>query len=158
MSFDPQAIVDVLQGHAARSGLFETVSGHEPLSPPAGGLSVAFWADYLGPVPLASSLASTTGLLIINGRLYRSMLTEPQDAIDPEVLRAVYALQAAYSANFSLNIVDELERPAAWVDLLGQSRSRLESRAGYLPQGDITYRAMTIVIPIILPNLWPQAS
>lgn len=157
MSFDPSAIVDVLQSHAYTSGLFEAVSGHEPLSPPSGGLTAAFWADYLGPVPAASSLDATTGLLIINARLYRSMLSEPQDAIDPEVLRATYGLMGAYSGNFSLGIVDAAERPAAWVDLLGQTRSRLESRAGYLKQDENTYRAMTITIPIVLPNLWPQA-
>lgn len=156
MSFDPQAMVDVLQSHALSLGVFESVNGHEPLSPPNQGLTAAIWADYLGPAP-GSGLAVTTGLLVMNVRLYRSMRSEPQDAIDPAMLQACWSLMAAYSADFTLGIVDQNNESAAYVDLLGITRSRLEARAGYIDQENVTYRVMTITLPVILPDLWTQA-
>jgi hypothetical protein len=157
VSFDPTAIVDVLTDHALRTGRFASFNGGEPEAPPAADLTGAAWVEYLGPVPQTSSLHATTGLLIMNVRLYRSLQSDPAGAIDPEVTSATYLLMGAYSANFSLNIIDDDGRPAAWIDLLGQTRSRLEAQAGYLKQSDVTYRAMTLSVPIVLPNLWPQA-
>ena len=155
--FDPAVIVTTLADHARRTGRFDAVNGGEPESPPGTGLTAAIWADYLGPVPPASTLQTTTGLLIMKARLYRTVQVEPLDALDPEVVSAVYLLMGAYSANFSLNIVDSDGLPAAWIDLLGQTRSRLDAQAGYLKQGDTTYRTMDVTVPIVLPNLWPQA-
>jgi hypothetical protein len=156
-TFDPQAIVDALASHAMALGAFETVNGHEPEVAPGHGLTAAVWADYLGPAPSGSGLATTTGLLIMNVRAYSSMHAEPADAIDPNLLRAAWSLLAAYSGDFTLGIVNEDGDPAAWVDLLGQTRTRLESRAGYLTQDAKTYRVMTMVVPIVIVDLWTQA-
>jgi hypothetical protein len=156
-TFDPQAIVDALASHAASLGAFERVNEHEPESPPGLGLTAAVWADYLGPAPSGSGLSATTGLLIMNVRAYSSMNAEPADAIDPNLLRAVWALMAAYSGDFTLGIVDAAGDPAAWIDLLGQTRSRLEARAGYLNQDAHTYRVMTLTVPIVIVDLWTQA-
>jgi hypothetical protein len=156
-TFDPQAIVDALVSHALTLGAFEQVNGHEPERAPGLGLTAAVWADYLGPAPSGSGLSKTTGLLIMNVRAYNSMRTEPADGIDPNLLRAVWSLIAAYSGDFTLGIVDEDDDPAAWVDLLGQTKSRLEARAGYLTQDANTYRVMTITVPIVIVDLWTQA-
>lgn len=155
-TFDPQAIVDTLVSHAMALGAFEVVNGHEPESAPGHGLTAAVWADYLGPAPSGSGLAATTGLLIMNVRVYSSLRAEPAD-IDPNVLRAVWSLIAAYSGDFTLGIIDEDGDPAAWVDLLGQTRTRLEARAGYLTQDANTYRVMTLTLPIVIVDLWDQA-
>lgn len=154
--FNPQGIIDRTIDLSLQLGRYESVNGHEPKSPPGHGLTAAVWADYLGPAPGQSGLASTTGLLILKHRGYTSMQTEPEDAIDPNLLMATWAFMAAVSADFDLGIVDAEGEPDAWVDLLGRSRSRLESRAGYIDQGDQTYRVMTTDVPIIINDLWPQ--
>lgn len=157
--FNPQHAIDHVVSLAQGLGAFEAVNGHEPKTPPSSaGLTAAVWADYLGPVPSESGLSRTSGLLILKKRTYTTMQTEPEDAIDPAVLAAEWAFMAVVSADFDLGIEDEDGDPAAWVDLLGRSRSRLESRAGYLAQGDQTFRVMTTDVPIIITDLWSQAQ
>lgn len=158
MTFDPQAIIDSLVSHAQTLGVFDQVNAHEPDSPPGSGISAAIWADYLGPALGLSGLRATQGLFIVKCRSYCSMLQEPEDLIDPALLRASWQLMAALSLDIDLGIVDEDGAPDAWIDLLGMSRSKLEANAGYLQHGDVTYRVMTTNIPIIINNLWPQGQ
>lgn len=156
--FDPQAIIDTLSSHAQRLGVFDAVNAHEPDSPPASGISLAIWVDYLGPCIGFSGLKATQGLLVVKMRSYCSMLQEPEDLIDPALLRAASRLMAALSADIDLGILDADGNEAAWVDLLGMSRSKLETLAGYLQNGDVTYRVMTTNVPIIIDDLWPQGA
>lgn len=156
--FDPQAIIDRVASLGLGLGYFERVASPEPKAAPVTtGLTAAVWADYLGPNQTGHGLDSTQGLLVLKWRTYSTLLAEPEDGIDPALLRAAHALQGALSRNFSLDILDTDGDQAAFVDLLGMSRSRLESRAGYLPQGDQTFRVMTTDIPIIIDDLWLQA-
>lgn len=159
IDFDPQACLDAVASHGLGTGRFERVATPEPkMAPVTTGITAAIWVNYLGPAPSGHGLAATQGLLILNWRSYSSLQAEPEDAIDPNLTRATYDLMAALSADFDLGIRDLAGAEAAWVDLLGQSRSRLESIAGYLPQGDQTFRVMTTTIPIIIDDLWPQAQ
>ena len=100
-SFDPPTLghLDVI-GRA--SGLFDRVNLHEPKNAPGGGLTAAVWADTMGPIPAASGLASTSGRVVLKVRTYTNMMSEPQDAIDPAMLRAVDILLTAYSGDFTL--------------------------------------------------------
>jgi hypothetical protein len=157
-TFDPQAIIDTVVSHAQRLGVFDQVNAHEPDSPPGSGVTAAVWADYLGPATGLSGLKATQGLFVVKVRSYCSMLQEPEDLIDPALLRASWQLMAAISADIDLGIVDDDGDEDAWVDLLGMSRLRLETLAGYLQQGDVTYRVMTTSVPIIINNLWPQGQ
>ena len=157
-TFDPQHVFDTLTSKAQALGVYETVNGHEPHSAPHNGVHLAFWADYLGPAPMGSGLAATTGLLIVNARSYLSMNAQPADGIDPALLRAAWALHNAIHGDFDLGILDADGDPAAWVDLLGQTRSRLETRAGYLGQDDTAIRVMNTVIPIVITDLWTQTQ
>lgn len=156
--FDPQGIIDRVVSLGLQLGMYETVNAVEPDNPPTSGVTAAVWADYLGPAPTGHGLDVTQGLLILKARSYLTALSQPADMIDPAMLRAVWAYTAALSGDFSLGIVDADGEPDAWIDLLGQSRSRLETRAGYLSQGDATFRVMTTDIPIIINNLWTQVQ
>jgi hypothetical protein len=79
------------------------------------------------------------------------MLTEPQDLIDPQIITATDALMAAYNGDFTLGGLVEC------VDLLGMTGQRLDARAGYLEQDRKIYRVMTINLPCLVENAWPQA-
>jgi hypothetical protein len=144
------AILDGLVSHALTLGLFERVNQHEPKSAPGNGLTAAVWADEIGPDPESSGLASTSGVVTFLVRLYTSMLSEPQDAIDPQLLSAVDALMTAYSGDF------DLSGSARCVDLLGQSGATLSAKAGYLNQDSKIYRVMTITVPVIVNDVWSQ--
>jgi hypothetical protein len=96
--FDPVGTLDALVSHALASGLFETVNGHEPVNaPPGTGLTAGVWASRIDPIR-TSGLQATSLRVTFSVRVYSSADTEPLDAIDPNVLAAVCALMAAYSA------------------------------------------------------------
>lgn len=147
------ALTDAVVSHAAASGHFERVNAHEPKNSPGNGLTCAVWAQTVVPIPAASGLNSTTGRVLFNVRIYSNMLQEPQDGIDPEVLKAVDTLFTAYSGDFTL---DGLVRN---VDLLGTYGVAMTAVAGYVPIGNNTmYRIMTISLPLIVNDLWSQVA
>lgn len=145
-----QAILDAVVSHAAASGQFERVNGHEPKSAPGNGLTAAVWVQSVGPVPNGSGLQRTSAVLVFNVRVYTPMLMEPQDAIDPALVGAVDALMSAYSGDF------ELGGNVRCVDLLGMAGIPLSAQAGYLEQDKRIYRVMTITLPVIVNDAWEQ--
>lgn len=151
MSIDAVGIMDAIASHAASLGRFERVNLHEPKNSPGSGITCAIWADFIGPVPSSSGLAATSALLIFNVRIYSNMLAEPQDYIDPEVIKAVDLLMEAYSADF------ELGGDVAWIDLLGQSGRQMQAQAGYISQDGKNFRVMTISLPVVLNDTWEQS-
>jgi hypothetical protein len=147
---ETQAILDAAASHAEGLGHFEWATTHEPKSAPQG-IGAAFWANYIGPAPSESGLDITSALLVLNCRIYTSMLTEPQDLIDPRIVEATDALMAAYNGDFDLGGL------IFAVDLLGMSGERLEAKAGYLEIDRKIFRVMTINLPCLVENAWPQA-
>lgn len=151
MTLDVDNIIDAVASHAMASGYFDRVNGHEPKNAPGAGVSVAVWADSIQPV-LSSGLASLSASVVLNVRLYTSMLQEPQDAIDPAMLKAVSALFAAYAGDFTLG------GAARHVDVLGAEGSRLFAKAGYLNQDNRMYRVITITLPVIVNDVWDEVE
>lgn len=150
---DVLGILNAVQSHAAASGHFDRAIGtHEPKNAPGRGLTCAIWVQELRPIPARSGLNATSVRLTLNVRLYSSMIQEPQDAIDPNLTVATDDLMAAYSGDF------ELGGEAAYVDLLGAHGEPLAARAGYLPQDGRQFRVMTINMPVINDDHWPQAQ
>jgi len=149
MAINATGILDSILSHALASGLFERVNGHEPKSAPGNGLSAAVWLDSIGPV-VSSGLAATSARLAVNVRLYTAMLADPQDAIDPNLIAAVDTLMTACSGDFDLggNVRN--------VDLLGQAGTPLSAQAGYLNQDGKLFRVMTILLPLIVNDVWEQ--
>ena len=152
MSLDTGAILNVVTSHASAAGLFERVNQHESKNAPGNGLTFAAWLDQIGPARGSSGLAQTSALVVLNARIYTSMLSEPQDAIDPAMAGAVDVLMSAYSGDFALG------GTARCVDLLGMAGISLSARAGYLIQDGKPYRVFTITLPIIVDNVWGQVA
>lgn len=153
MAFDAaavQALFGAVQTHAQTLGLFERVNSHEPKNAPGRGLSASIWVQAIGPVARVSGLAATSGRVELHVRVYASMLKEPQDSIDPEILAAVSALLAEYSGAFTLG------GTVLEVDLLGAYGTALSAQAGYLSQDGKFFRVMVVVLPIIIDNIWGQ--
>jgi hypothetical protein len=153
VSLDSVALLDAIATHALTLGVFERVARHEPKSAPGSGVSAALWADYIGPWPAGSGLASTTGVVVVNMRVQLSMLAEPYDDTDPRILAAVDAMMAAASGDYDLGVAS-----VRCVDLLGQSGYQLAARAGYLNQNGTLYRVMVLTIPVIVNDLWDQVT
>lgn len=151
MSLDVTSILAALISHAQAIGHLEQVNQHEPKSAPQGLLTGAIWAQETRPIPALSGLASTTAAAVFMVRLYKNMLSEPQDAIDPDVMTAMDALMAAYSGDFTLGgLVME-------IDLLGAHGQPLAAKAGYVPQDGRLYRVVDIFVPCVVNDLWSQS-
>lgn len=151
MTLPIRALFDITESHALSSGYFETVNGHEPKKAPAsGGLAAAVWVQSIGPVQ-SSGLTATTGRVELRVRLYSSMIQEPQDAIDPELVDALDYLMAAYSGDFSFGGL------IRQVDLLGAYGTGLSAQAAYLNQDNCLFRVFDITLPLIVNDLWSQS-
>lgn len=151
MALETTPIRDALSSHAAASGRFERVSGHEPKNAPGNGITAAVWIQERRPIPLRSGLAVSSARVVFWLRVYHPAFTEPPDDIDPAVDRAVDALMLAYSGDFTLGGL------IAEVDLLGAYGEPLSSRAGYQTIAQTMYRIVTLVIPCIVNDCWTQA-
>lgn len=147
-----RAYTDALVSHALTTGRFMRVNEHEPKSAPADGLTAAIWFRTLRPDPGRSGLASTSVWLTFTLRIYLSMLTEPQDEIDPSILEAVDDLLALYSGDFTL---DGMIRE---VDLQGLSGTGLSVESGYLDIDRKMHRIVDITIPLGINDAWTQAA
>ena len=147
-----QGLFDAAQTHAQTLGLFDRVNTHEPKNAPGRGVSASIWVQSIAPVARATGLAATSGRVELHVRVYASMLKEPQDAIDPEILSAVSALIAEYSGNFTLG------GTVRDVDLLGAHGTPLSAQAGYLNQDGKFFRVMVITLPVIISDIWGQAA
>lgn len=154
---DTGALNDALISHAQRLGIFDSVNGHEPRSAPGRGLTYSLWIQTLRPFAPHSGLAATAAAVIYNARLQLPVPsdTASADAMDPLLSDAAAALIAALSADFTL---DGLALPG--VDLLGRTGVQfgLGAEAGWMDQDSTIYRVMVLTIPIILNDIFPQAS
>ena len=151
MAINSQALIDDLASHAMTTGYFDRVNQHEPKSKPGRGLTCAIWIDRIEPARGRSGLASTTARVVFNVRVYTNMLQNPQDAIDPNVMVAVDALMEAYSGDF------ELGGDAAFIDLLGATQGHeLYAQSGYINIDNMTFRVMTMTVPVIVNDAWTQ--
>lgn len=151
MAIGSQDIFDRLADHALASGYFDRVNQHEPKNKPGRGLTCAMWIDRIQPARSRSGLTSTTARVTVNVRVYTNMLQNPQDAIDPSVMEATDALFEAYSGDFQLG------NDERWIDCLGATQGHpLEAQSGYINIDNMTYRVMTISVPVIVNDAWNQ--
>lgn len=145
-------IFDAVVSDAQRSGYFDKVNLHEPKRKPGTKLTAAIWVQNLKPIALASGLATTSALVLFMLRIYSNMMKEPQDMIDPQLLKAASNLMRRYHDDFDFG------GAIRNVDLLGQFGVALEAQAGYLEQDNTMFRIMDITIPCIVNDVWPQVK
>lgn len=152
MALNTASLVDELVSKALQLGLFEKVNVHEPKSQPGNGMTAAVWVDHIQPVAQASGLNSTSVLVGFTFRIYQSAFTEPQDAIDPNVMVAVDTLLDKFSGNFTLGGV------AREIDLLGEFGTPLSAQAGWLNIDGKIFRIMDVNLPVVINDVWSQVS
>lgn len=150
------AIYNAVSSHAQTLGIFDRVDDHEPSSPPGRGLTCSILLGPLAPARAASGLAATTGRLELSIRIYAPRVQLPAGTLDRDVLSATCTLLAAYSGDFEL--VDVPDGLVRCIDLLGAYGNPLEATPGWLTQDGTPYRVVEIALPLILNDMWGQAS
>ena len=151
MSLATADIRDAVVSHALSVGLFDQVNQHAPTNPPGSGLSCAITGDRISSIR-SSGLASLSARLVLNVQIFYSMQAEPADDIDAVVLGAVDGLFTAYCGDFSLG---GLVRK---VDLIGADGEGLGAVLGYVTVDGVEYRVATITLPLVINDVWTEAS
>lgn len=151
MTIGINALIDAVTSHAAASGYFDAVNGHEPKSAPGSGMTYAVWVSEIEPT-LSSGLSSTSVRVVLTGRIYKQFLAQPEDAIDPDMVNALDSLMTAYSGNFTLGA------NARNIDLQGSDGAPLGARAGYQTIDKMIFRVLDITIPILVNDAWTQGA
>jgi hypothetical protein len=132
-------------------GPFTQVITHEPKSAPTSLPAAAIWFRRLAPAGAASGLASVSGVVTFTWRVYQaSMLAEPQNAIDPGLLKNTALVLEALSENFTLT------GNARNVDLFGELGQQLEAVSGFIAHDGKLLRVADITIPCIVNDLWQE--
>lgn len=152
MSLNGNAILNAVISHAMELGLFERVNGHEPRNASGSGMTCAVWIDTLRADPARSGLAVTSAHMVLRLRIYSSMLQEPADAIDPQIIDAVDVLFNVYVGDFTLGDL------VFAVDVEGMAGPRLEAQAGYITQDGQQMRVMTITLPLLIGDVWTEVA
>ncbi|MGA5264272.1 hypothetical protein ACPCI0_29130 [Streptomyces griseoincarnatus] len=154
MALDTQEIVSRLASHALSLGVFDRVNKHEPKNAPGRGLTCAIWVERIDLPGSVSGLSKSSGRITFNVRVYTNMLQEPQDGIDPALMRAVDALLTAYAGDFTLG------GAVMAVDLHGLGGGQgVYAQAGYLRMDENRiFRSITIWLPVVVADLWTQSA
>jgi hypothetical protein len=156
VSFDDAAVntvFDKVVSYALATGRFDAVNQHEPKSAPGTGLSCSVWMQNISPVR-TSGLAATSGVVVLQARIYTSFMKQPFDMIDPEVMAAVADLMGALSGDFDFGGDVDVRN----VDLLGSTGTPLSAQAGYVEIDRRMFRVMTITVPIIINDMFVQEA
>lgn len=155
MSFDFTAvdrIFDRVASHAASLSLFDTpVVTHEPKNPPGQGVWCALWTDAITPIPRFSGLNDVGLKVQFRIRIGASFLSEPQDSIDPNVMKACTVLMSEYAGHFTL------DGAVTAVDLLGMYGQGLVAKGAFITIQQRVYRVLEIILPLIIEGAWTEA-
>jgi hypothetical protein len=84
------------------------------------------------------------------GRVYSSMMAEPQDRIDIDLSAATSYLLAQLTGDFGII--------GAYIDLLGAYGDGLGSDFGYITQDRTVFRVSDITIPFICDDVFDQGE
>jgi hypothetical protein len=146
-------VFNAVESDIKAGGWFDRVGMHEPKNAPGHGLSCAVWVQDIRATQ-TSGLAATTALLTFNVRGYHNMIVEPQDAIDLNLTKAISSLMRTWNDDYDFGLHPLVRN----VDLLGEMGTPLSARSGYVEQSGTMFRVMTITLPIIVNDVWPQGS
>ena len=114
-------------------------------------MTAAVWINDLRPIQ-SSGLASVSVRLEFCCRIGLSMLTEPQDDIDPRVMDAVDSMFLALCGDFDFG------SQARYIDLLGSDGEALRALAGYVEQDSKMFRVVTIFVPILINDAYVEVA
>jgi hypothetical protein len=146
-------VFDKIVSYAMATGRFDVVNQHEPKNSPGTGMTCALWVQSISPTR-TSGLAMTSGVVMLNARVYTSFRSQPFDMIDPNVMSATCDIIGALSGDFDLGGVANVRA----VDLLGMAGTPMQATAGYVEIDKQMLRVMTITIPVLVNDMFSQEA
>lgn len=150
-TFDVRRVLDPIISHGKALGRLDVVTGHEPKSAPRGKLSAAVWVQSTDPVT-SSGLNSSSIRIVVQARIYASMTSEPQDAIDPDMTNAAIEWVARLNGDLDLG------GAARTIDVRAIHGVGLGAQAGYIEQDGRLFRVYTLTIPVLVNDVWTESA
>jgi hypothetical protein len=155
-NFNDEAVNTVFSrvvSYAMQTGRFDNVNQHEPKNAPGNGLTCSIWMQRITPIA-AGGLDVTSGVVLLQARIYTSFVQQPFDMIDPSVMAATTDFIGAMSGDFEFGGEADVRN----VDLLGAYGPSLSGEAGYIEIDRRVLRVMTIAVPIVINDMWEQVA
>lgn len=152
-------LVAAVGDHAKRTGGFDRYLGHEPLHAPGKGVTGATWFDRF--VPASSGMDATSVCVVMTVRVYTPLLKNgpQQDELDPLLMECVSTLCAAYCDRLRFPTTISPNGLIRCVDIRGgESGVQLECAAGYVEIDGVLHRIITITLPLVVNDLWPEGT
>lgn len=146
------AVITAAIDHLVSTGLFESVQDHESTSASTGGLFADVWLGPIKPLPPQSGLDVTSAHLTLTVRIYLNAMPPAAGNLEQTIGGAVDVLMTAYNAAFTF------DDTVSWIDLLGQYGDGLSGIPGYVTVGGVFYRCITINVPCVIDDVWPQSQ
>lgn len=132
-------------------GPFRQTITHEPKSAPTSFPAQAIWLKRITPMGAASGLGAVSGVILFTWRVYQAeMKQEPQDGIDPGLLKNTALVMGVLADNFTL------AGSARNVDLLGGLGQKLEAVTGFISHDGRLLRVADIAVPCVVNDLWQE--
>jgi hypothetical protein len=146
-------VIDRIVSYGLATGRFDQVNQHEPKSAPQSGISASVWVQTIKPIR-GSGLDATSGVMLLNFRIYMNFSAQPFDMIDPSLTAAVTDIMGALSADFDFGGLADVRA----VDLLGMYGTTMSALAGYVEIDRKMFRVMTVSIPVIVNDMFSQVA
>lgn len=150
-------LVAAVGDHAKRTGGFDRYLGHEPLHAPGKGVTGATWFDRF--VTASSGSAATSVCVVMTVRVYHPLVKDGplQDVVDPLLMECVSTLCKSYCDRFRFPTAASPAGLLRCVDIRGgESGVSLEAAAGYVEIDGTLHRIITITLPLVVNDLWPE--
>lgn len=146
------AVITAAIDHLQQTGLFESVQDHESTSASTGGLTADVWVANIKPIPAQSGLNVTSALLTLTVRIYLNATPPASNGLEQTIAGAADTLLVAYNKAFTF------DDTVSWIDLLGENGTSLSSIGGYVTVGGVFFRCMTVTVPCVIDDVWPQSQ
>ncbi len=147
---DAAGVLDAVLSVCKGLGSIEQTIPGQGQSPPTTGVGATVWAMPGKPLPRRSGLNTVSVSLVFNIRLTLSMQTQPPETIETTLMGAFSDLCNAFAGGFTLG------GKTTSVDLLAAYGDGLHWEFGYVPYDGVSYRCVTVPVPIVLDDVWRQ--
>ena len=142
-----RATTDNVISKLMASGAFDKVNSVEPTSPPGKGFEAAVVFEGAEPYAPAGGFSHLGMVYTILIRIYRNMLAEPQEHIDPDLLDISDVVFDKLAADYDLGAT------VRNVDFYGETGTGMSTRSGHLEVGGVVYRVLDIRVPVIVNDV-----
>jgi hypothetical protein len=141
MAFDITSTLNAIASFLEKRGEFQLVTIGEPKSPPTGDMSAAIFAT--GASVVGSSLQTTIEIHEVTIRIYRNMLTEPEEDNEIRTSQAVTGVTSDLLSDYDLgSSVRNIS--------IGEYGKSLTATWGYIDVGGTIYRSVDLSVPFIV--------